>query len=414
MTSIHDNTLRRVVASTPDWHLSGVNVFTTRLFRELRARGWETTVVITNPTAAPDELAPVPDDLNIVRFSPTPNRAIRRRQAMLRDALAERAPCVYLPNYDFDTAGVIPILPRDVAIAGIVHSDEEVYYDFIRDLGEWMDGIVAVSATIKHELAARLPGAKNRLTRIAYGVPMRDSVPAKPASPPLRVVYAGRLSRRQKRITDLADVIAAVHASGAPVTFDVAGDGPDRGEFEQRAAASIAAGATRMHGALSPEATARLFDESHVLILTSEFEGLPVVMIEAMEAGCVPLVTRIRSGIGDLVEDGRNGILFPVGGVAAAADALRRLATGSGTAGLEAMAAAARAHLVASEFTLPHAADRYEELFAQVLVARAAGAFAPRPGRALIPRHHRWGPRIAARWARLTGGSSRRQPEASG
>lgn len=405
LTSPHIKTVRRVVASAPDWHLSGVNVFTTRLFRELGSRGWETTIVITNPTAAPSELAPVPGDMNIVRLPRTPNRAIRRRQELLGEVLALRAPCVYMPNYDFDTAGILPALPRDVAVAGIVHSDEAIYYDFIRDLGDWVDGVVAVSAAIEGELTVQLPQLAGRTTRIAYGVPVRDSAPAKQMAPPLRVVYAGRLSQRQKRVADLADVIAATHESGAPVMFDIAGDGPDRAEFERRAAASLAAGATRMHGALSPEATARLFDSSHALLLTSEFEGLPVVMLEAMEAGCVPVVTRIRSGVGDLVDDGRNGVLFPVGDVASAVDALRRLATGA--LPLEVMSAAARARLASSEFAISRAADRYESLFERMLAARADGTFSPRPGRGVIPRHHRWGPRIAARWTQLTGGRAK-------
>ena len=403
MTSTHNATTRRVIASAPDWHLSGVNVFTTRLFRELRARGWQPSVVITNPTAAPSELAPLPNDLNLVQLPPTSNRAIRRRQAMLREFLAERTPCVYLPNYDFDTAGTLPALPRDVAVAGIVHSDEDVYYDFVREFGEWMDGVVAVSVAIERELGSQLPRLADRVTRISYGVPVRTSAPAKAATPPLRVVYAGRHSQRQKRISDLAAVIAAVHESGAQVEFDIAGDGPDRGEFERCAAASIAAGSTRMHGALSPEATAALFDNAHVLILTSEFEGLPVVMLEAMEAACVPVATRIRSGVGDLVDDGRNGILFPVGDVAAAVRAILRLA--SGQLPLAEMSAAARATLNSSEFTISHAADRYEALFERMLAARADGRFAPRRGRGVIPRHHRWGPRIAARWAQLTGGA---------
>jgi glycosyltransferase involved in cell wall biosynthesis len=405
LTSSHNNTARRIVASTPDWHLSGVNVFTTRLFRELRVRGWETTVVITNPTAAPEELAPVPDELDIVRLPSTPNRAIRRRQALLREALAARAPCVYLPNYDFDTAGILPALPRGVAVAGIVHSDEEVYYQFIRDLGGWMDGVVAVSVAIESELTARSPQLAARVSRIGYGVPVRERAPAKSPTPPLRVVYAGRLSIRQKKINDLADVVAALNESGAPVAFDIAGDGPDRGEFEKRAAASIASGRTRMHGALSPEATARLLDESHVLILASEFEGLPVVMLEAMEAGCVPVVTRIRSGVGDLVDDGRNGILFPVGDVSTAVDALRRLATGALPLGP--MAAAARARLESSEFTIARATDRYAALFDRMLESRRDHTFRHKPGQAFVPRHHRWATRVAVRLAAFTGRKSK-------
>jgi glycosyltransferase involved in cell wall biosynthesis len=263
-----------------------------------------------------------------------------------------------------------------------------------------MDGVVAVSTAIGVELARRSPELAGRFTLIGYGVPLRATAPVKPPAPPMRVVYAGRLSRHQKRILDLAQIVAAIHESGVSVEFDIAGDGPDRQEFERIAAASIAAGSSRMHGALSPEATARLIDAAHVLVLTSEFEGLPVVLLEAMEAGCVPLVTRIRSGIGDLVEDGRNGVLFPIGDTAAAVDALRRLAAGRPQ--LEAMASAARSRLASSEFTIPDAADRYEALFARIFEERTAGRFAPPQDRPFIPRHHRWGPRIAARWARLT------------
>lgn len=394
--------IRRVIASAPDWHLSGVNVFMTRLFRELNARGWDTTVVITNPTAAASERAPVPEDMDIVRLPPTPNRAIRLRQRMLLDELAARAPCVYLPNYDFDTAGVIPALPAGVTVAGIVHSDEGIYYDFVRDLGAWMDGVVAVSTAIEHELEACSPDLAGRLTRIGYGVPVRATAPAKPPAPPLRVVYAGRISHGQKRIGDLAEIVAAIHESEAPVEFDIAGDGPDRQEFERIAAASIAAGSTRMHGSLTPEATASLIDAAHVLVLTSEFEGLPVVLMEAMEAGCVPIVTRIRSGIGELVKDGVNGLMFEVGDIGSACASILRLASEPGLAG--AMAGRARARLASSEFALDRSADRYEALFDSLMAARLEPGFKHTPGRAFIPIHHRLGARIATRWAQLTGG----------
>jgi len=392
---------RRVVASTPDWHLSGVNVFTTRLFRELRSRGWETSVVITNPTASPSERASIPGDLDIVRLPATSNREIRRRQDLLRVTLTERAPCVYLPNYDFDTAGILPELPGNIAAMGIVHSDEDVYYQFIRDLGAWMDGIVGVSSAIVQQISTRTPQLASRCTRVPYGVPIREAIPSKPKSPPLRVLYAGRMSNRQKRIHDLARVIAAAHESNLPVEFDVAGDGPNRGEFERLAAAPVNAGTLRLHGPLTAEATSGLMDNAHVLVLTSEFEGLPVVMLEAMEAGCVPVVTRIRSGIDDLVVDGQDGFLFPVGDVDAAVGILRRLAAEPRAA--ESAGAAARKKLVSSEFTIGHTCDRYEALFENMLTAREKPGFRRKPGRRFIPRHHRWSSRIAVRWARLRG-----------
>jgi glycosyltransferase involved in cell wall biosynthesis len=54
-------------------------------------------------------------------------------------------------------------------------------------------------------------------------------------------------------------------------------------------------------------------------------EGLPNVVLEAMEAG-VPVIGTRHAGIGEAVEDGRTGLLVPPGDVAALTAALRRLA----------------------------------------------------------------------------------------
>jgi glycosyltransferase involved in cell wall biosynthesis len=54
-------------------------------------------------------------------------------------------------------------------------------------------------------------------------------------------------------------------------------------------------------------------------------EGLPNVVLEAMEAG-VPVIGTRHAGIGEAVEDGRTGLLVPPGDVAALTGALRRLA----------------------------------------------------------------------------------------
>ena len=65
--------------------------------------------------------------------------------------------------------------------------------------------------------------------------------------------------------------------------------------------------------------------DAHFLVLFSDFEGLPLVLLEAMARGALPLVTRIRSGISDVLEDGVNAFLFPVGSPGAAAERVRDL-----------------------------------------------------------------------------------------
>lgn len=56
----------------------------------------------------------------------------------------------------------------------------------------------------------------------------------------------------------------------------------------------------------------KLFQESSIYCLASEGEGFPMGVLDAWAYG-IPCVMTPVGGIPDLVEDGRNGLLFPIG-----------------------------------------------------------------------------------------------------
>src|SRR5262249_62145869 len=49
--------------------------------------------------------------------------------------------------------------------------------------------------------------------------------------------------------------------------------------------------------------------QCHGLVLLSDYEGLPVSMLEAMAAGVVPICLDTRSGIREALEHGANGLI---------------------------------------------------------------------------------------------------------
>ena len=61
-----------------------------------------------------------------------------------------------------------------------------------------------------------------------------------------------------------------------------------------------------------------------IFVLPSLKEGLPYVILEAMQAG-LPIVASRVGGLPDLIESGRNGLLVPARDSQALADALRYL-----------------------------------------------------------------------------------------
>lgn len=55
----------------------------------------------------------------------------------------------------------------------------------------------------------------------------------------------------------------------------------------------------------------KYYEESAILIMTSIYEGLPLVLAEAMSRGCVPIAFDSFCSVHDIITDGKNGILIP-------------------------------------------------------------------------------------------------------
>ena len=102
---------------------------------------------------------------------------------------------------------------------------------------------------------------------------------------------------------------AAARVPGAVLL--VAGDGPERPALEQRAAE--VPGSTRFLGSLTD--VVPLLHACDVLLMTSESEGVPGVLIEAGLCG-VPAVSTDVGFVSDVVEHGRTGLLVRTAGAA--------------------------------------------------------------------------------------------------
>jgi glycosyltransferase involved in cell wall biosynthesis len=78
-------------------------------------------------------------------------------------------------------------------------------------------------------------------------------------------------------------------------------------------------------GRVPPAAIPRVLSEHEVLLAPSRYEGLPLVLIEAMAAGCVPVATRLRGVTDYIVTHGADGLLFEMGAVKEAARLIQGL-----------------------------------------------------------------------------------------
>jgi glycosyltransferase involved in cell wall biosynthesis len=104
-----------------------------------------------------------------------------------------------------------------------------------------------------------------------------------------------------------------------------------------------------------------------VACLSSVHEGVPITLIEAM-AACLPIVATDCGSVSDLVEDGEQGFVVPVGDVQSLADRLRTLADDEHLRTQFGKSGRARAE---SEFRIEGTARQYEDLLTELMARKA-------------------------------------------
>lgn len=97
--------------------------------------------------------------------------------------------------------------------------------------------------------------------------------------------------RPQKRVDRWAEVADAIHKINPGIKFLMVGDGPSDELLRQTISNLNMNGVIELPGMLSDTFTA--YKKIDIFLLTSDFEGLPLALLEAMSCGCVPVVSNV-------------------------------------------------------------------------------------------------------------------------
>lgn len=214
----------------------------------------------------------------------------------------------------------------------------------------------AIVATFERLYPGALHPTRIEVAHIGRRDEVGTSSLTRPAHPPI-VLFVGRLEPR-KGIDTFLDAAAQILATDAEVRIVIAGDdrrpGPDGRRYPKAWHERRAPGSERLEfvGPVDEAELAELLHSSSIVVMPSRYESFGLVVVEAMMYGRVPVASDV-GGIAELITDGVDGVLVPVGDANALADRLREL--------------------LASPDRLAEIADRARRTFDEHLSIEAAG-----------------------------------------
>lgn len=204
---------------------------------------------------------------------------------------------------------------------------QPAFYTLIAQLYEGANARVAVSDSVADDLAATTGLRRESIQTIYNPVVDGDMMAGKnkrpnhrffePGEPPV-ILAVGRL-HPVKDFSTLIDAFIRVR-SRHNARLIILGEGDERLALTERIAASGFEADVDMPGWVDNPLP--YMTHANVLALTSRYEGLGNVLIEAMACGCPVVATDCPGGPREILAGGRYGPLVPVGDVQALADAI--------------------------------------------------------------------------------------------
>lgn len=252
-----------------------------------------------------------------------------------------------------------------------------------------LDAVVVVAGhmlklrTVRGVPAARLRVIENGIPPLAVRLEDLIRRGAEPLPPMLlefaarrpTLVAIGRLSPEKDYVLLLEAFARARADAGADQQLLIVGEGPQRELLTHRIAALGLSSVVRLAGYV--DGADRLLGRASGFVMSSLTEGLPLVLLEAMQWR-VPIVATAVGAIPELLDGGRRGRLIAAGDLTALTDSLRSLMSGdTDTTGI-----AAAADAVAGRYTSARMAQEYLSVYGAIGASPHLDRCGQQPGQA--------------------------------
>ncbi len=217
------------------------------------------------------------------------------------------------------------LLRDDTAAIPVVHQSflQNMIDTAVQNAQNW-DSVVGVGPAIRERIRQKniKPGD---IFYIPNGVEVPVSYPrVEDKGKKLSVLFAGAITHVQKGVLYLPEIIGKVLAGRSSVTFSIVGDGADLPVLKERCSA-FSLDSVRFYGNIPHAEVLRMMEKTDILLFPSHFEGMPLVLLEAMSNGVVPAASYLPGCTDAVITHDVDGFLLPVGDIAGFGEAITAL-----------------------------------------------------------------------------------------
>ena len=250
------------------------------------------------------------------------------------EAINRIQPHVLVNNYCAFVTAALPFIDFGIIRLPVVHNILPGEVNGSLEMPFWWDYALCVSDFVRRAAINLGPSEKIGVCELGVKHPDIAINRAKidPGNPnfAIRLIWVGRVEELQKRVSRIPLIARRLYELGVRFSWDVLGDGSELAKLKADVRNLGLEEYFRFHGCVSEKEVFEVFSRSHVLVLTSDFEGLPQVVIEAMGVGVVPVVTQLPGSTDSLINAGKTGFLCRRGDIDAFSSAAAFLARNPG------------------------------------------------------------------------------------
>ena len=257
-----------------------------------------------------------------------------------------------------------------------LHSDYPGFNRWVRALAPHVDGVLCCNAALREKVLRavdRLGAGRVFVLPLPVDFAEEPPIEPPPSGGPVVIGYSGRVQVAQKRLDRLEPFLAALGDAGVDFRFEILGDGDALPDLRRHFADDPR---VIFHGHCSGGDYRAILLNWKYLFFCSDYEGLPVSLLEGVAAGAVPVYPDFHGGA-DWSARLDPALLYPVGDMRAAAEVVRRVETTWGPAPWALFRKRARALLA------EHTRNNYFDSFDAAM--EAVAALPPRPRRRPSP-----------------------------